>query len=203
MDEITEDDLMSAVEKLQERPLIGDIISSMINVNSSTNVTSEVKPLDTLQNQVKDTYSGYLVTYSIPANFVYKSDYSYDSVKFYEINEEDTVLEATVTIEWDSEAEYIEDTINWNYDYYNNESSNFYKNAVLGEIKTVTVGDKEFKYQVLSYESNSEYYDEKYQTVYAWYVLDEEHVFAVELSSENKEITEDIITGFLNITVTK
>lgn len=91
--------------------------------------------------------------------------------------------------------------IDWEYDYYKENSS--YKNVTLGELKTVKAGNTEFKYQILSYESNSEYYNEKYQKAYAWCNLDNEHVYSVELESTDKEISEDIIKGFLNINITK
>lgn len=209
--ELTEQDIQSIMEKLMERPVIGDLIKNQMNgsglsIGNEDNITDGIDDITTpntttSQNEVKDDMYGYSVKYSVPAGFAYKSDYSYDYSKYYELEENDSEIEANVSLSWDTDEEYKEDNVDWDYNYYNDSSS--YKNVVLGELKTIKVGNTEFKYQILSYESNSEYYNEKYQIAYAWCNLDDEHVFSVQLESTDKEISEDIIKGFLNVDITK
>lgn len=210
MTELTEQDMQSIMEKLMERPLIGDLIKNQMNgsglsIGNEDNITDGTDAIatpntTTAQNEVKEENYGYSVKYSVPTGFEYESDYSYDYSKYYELKENDSEIEANVSLSWDTDEEYKKD-IDWEYDYYKESSS--YKNVTLGELKTVKVGNTEFKYQILSYESNSEYYNEKYQKAYAWCNLDNEHVYSVELESTDKEISEDIIKGFLNINITK
>lgn len=206
MTEMTEEDMQAIMEKLMERPLIGDLIKNQMNGTVTEyedaiidGTDDNTQTLTTSQNEVKDEDYGYSVTYSVPAGFEYESDYAYDYSKYYTLEDSDSEIEANVSLGWYTDEEYKED-IDWDYNYYKDDAT-YYKNIVLGEQKTIKVGDKDFKYQILSYESNSEYYNEKYQKAYVWYNLDDEHVFTVELESTDKEITEDIIKGFLNINV--
>lgn len=205
--ELTEEDGQKILEKLSERPLIGDILETYLfeNNESQDNITDgsddiTTPNITTSQNEVKDNMYGYSVKYSVPEGFKYESDYSYDYSKYYELEENDSEIEANVSLSWDTDEEYKED-IDWDYNYYKDDT--YYKNVKLGELKTIKVGNTEFKYQILSYESNSEFYNEKYQKAYAWCNLDNEHVYSVELESTNKEISEDIIKGFLNVDITK
>lgn len=211
MTELTEQDMQAIMEKLLERPLIGDLIKNQMNGNGISSIGNEDNIIDgadditipqitTSQNEVKDDMYGYSVKYSVPEGFAYEKDYSYDYSKCYELEDNDSEIEAKISLSWDTDEEYKKD-IDWDYNYYKDSSS--YKNIVLGDIKTIKVGNTEFKYQILSYESNSEFYSEKYQKAYAWCNLDNEHVYSVELESTDKEISEDIIKGFLNINVTK
>lgn len=209
MNDLTEADTQAMLTKLMERPLIGDIISNLMNTNveddfrvdpdTETNVENTIT---TSQNEVKDEYSGYSVTYSVPSNFVY-GNYSSNDMKFYELENEDySYINTTVCLDWYTESEYIDEEINWDYEYWN--ESTDYKNVVLSEVKTINVGDKQFKYQILSYESNFGFSSEsKYQKAYIWYVLDDEYLFTVQLEATDTELTEDIMKGFLNINVTE
>lgn len=205
--ELTEEDGQKILEKLSERPLIGDILETYLFENNEPqdNITDGLNNITTpnittSQNEVKDDMYGYSVKYSVPAGFEYKKEYSYDYSKYYELEDNDSEIEANVSLSWDTDEEYKKD-IDWDYNYY--KDSTYYQNVKLGDIKTIKVGNTEFKYQILSYESNSEYYNEKYQIAYAWCNLDDEHVFSVQLESTNKEISEDIIKGFLNVDITK
>lgn len=206
MTEMTEEDMQAIMEELMERPLIGDFITNQMNSLGTEDedttigeIGSNTQTLTTLQNEVKNENYGYSVTYSLPTGFEYESDYSYDYSKYYTLEDNNSEIEANVSLEWSTDEDYREN-IDWDYNYYKDDTE-YYKNAVLGEQKTIKVGDKDFKYQILSYESNSEYYDAKYQKAYVWYELDDEYSFSVELDSIDKEITEDIIKGFLNINV--
>lgn len=205
-EDLTEKDTENIIEKLKKRPLIGELISAKMDEIVESNGIDIMDGIDnintqtttTLQNEVKDDYYGYSITYSVPTGFEYENDYAYDYSKYYKLEDNNSEIEANVSIEWNTSDEYKKD-IEENYDFYKN--SNYYKNSVLNEEKVIAVNGKSFKYQILSYESDSEYYKEKYQNAYVWYNLDDEHVFIIELESTGKEITEDIIKGFLNITV--
>lgn len=203
---LTEIDAQAIMTKLMERPVIGQLIQSSIttqNDNSVIENTDETtqNSITTLQNEVKDEDYGYSVTYSVPEGFEYDNEYSYDDMKFYGLEDVDySYIDATVSLEWDTEAGYIEDEINWDYDYYT-EETDYYSNVKISEVKTIVVGDKTFKYAMLSYDTS---YGTKCQDVYVWYALDSEYLFTVKLEATDKEVTEDIIKGFLNnVTVTK
>ncbi len=202
MNELTEIDMQAIMEKLMERPLIGELIENQMSglgTGVENNTIGTQNNITTSQNEVKQY--GYLVTYSVPSGFEYDNDFSYDYSKYYELDENDSEIDVNVSLGWYTDDEYKEDTIQWDYDYYKDNATNYYKNAVLGELKTIKIGDREFKYQILSYDSNSEYYEETYQKAYVWTRLNDEYIFTIELESTNKQITEDIIKGFLNITV--
>lgn len=199
INDMTEEDIQGIVEKLKERPLIGEVIESQLNTNNPTNqTTNSTNNVTTMQNQVKDY--GYLVTYSVPQGFEYDSDYSYDYRKYYDGENQNGDASVIVAVQWDTEEEYLENS-DWDYNYYSGNAS--YKNVNLSEIKTINVAGNEFKYKILTYESNSEYYTGKYQNAYIWYKLDDEHIFNVEIETTNMEITESLITSFLNIQVSK
>lgn len=207
MNDLTEADMQGIMTKLMERPVIKELLEEQMSGLGEENVTVETPTVEipttqtettTSQNEVKDEYYGYSVKYSVPAGFVY-SQYSYDDMKFYDFEGDDySYIDATVSLDWYTESEYIEEEINWDYEYYTNESN--YTNVNLSEVKTVVVGDKTFKYVMLSYDTD---YGTKCQDVYVWYVLDSEYMFTVKLEGTDKEVTEDIIKGFLNINVTE
>lgn len=207
IDDLTEEEVNGIMEKLMERPLIGDLISSQMsgfntqiedNTTEKLNTTTQ-NPSTTTQNEVKDENYGYSVTYSVPAKFEYESDYSYDDTKYYNLENADySYMDAKVSIDGYTETEYTEEEIKWSYEYWSKDTQ--YKNVNLSDIKTINVGDKQFKYQIISYESNFGYGSEsKYQDAYIWYSLGNECLFTVELEATDIEITEDIIKGFLNI----
>lgn len=213
--EMTEEDTEYIYNKLIEKPLIGDIITSIgstsnlsnTNTNSSfnddldfdtNNVINTTSSTSTQSNQVKN--SEYLVTFSNPSDFKYDSTYSTDSYKYLEKGDYDSGIDATVKISWGSIEDSKEDA-EWDYDYYKEDT--FYKNVSLGNEKTIKVGNNEFVYQILSYESNSTYSSAKYQKAYVWYKLDDDYTFEIELDATNSDISEDIIKGFLNISVSK
>lgn len=214
MNSLTQEDMQAIMTKLMERPLIGQLISNemnglgtevepgveddfLVDPDTETNVQNN---LTTTQNEVKDEDYGYSVTYSVPAGFEYDDDYSYDDMKFYDLENADySYVDATVSLDWSTESEYVQDEIKWDYDYYLEETE-YYKNVNISEVKTVTVGDKTFKYVVLSYETS---YDTKCQDAYIWHILDNEYMFTIELEASDTTITEDMIKGFLNINVTE
>lgn len=204
MKNISEDDIEGILEKLKERPLIGDAIKTYLNASqqlqTQTQTQTQTNSLTTEQNEVKDKYAGYSVKYSVPANYKYDSSYSKDYRKYYESANSKEEIDISVYLGYQSEEEYKED-IDWDYNYDKN--STYYKNANLSEIKTIKVGDKTFKYQILTKDSNSQYYEEKYQNAYIWYSIDDDATFSIEIETTDKEITEDMIKGFLNINVTK
>ena len=206
MNDLTETELEAIATKLMERPLIGEVIKSLSTVQNENNVMNQAQiptietNITTSENEVKDEEYGYSVTYSIPNGFAYDSQYSGDHMKFYNLAGANySYINATVSLDWYTETEYIEDEIKWNYNYYL-EGTEYYKNVNLSEIKTLDVGDKNLKYALISYETT---YNTTEQKAYVWYCLDSEHMFTVEIEATDTEITEDIIRGFLNINVTE
>lgn len=203
MNDLTEEDMQGIMEKLMERPLIGSLIQNQMSSTGTDNITDGTDNFSnttttTSQNQVKEY--GYLVTYTVPAGFEYDSDYSHDYKKYYSRDNGNSVIDVTTEVQWYTEDEYRED-IQWDYDYYTD--STYYQNVNLGEVRTLNVGGNEFKYQILTYDSNSEYYSENYQSAYIWYRLSDEYIFTVEIETTNTEITEDLISSFLNIQVSQ
>ena len=220
MNNLTETDLQNAMTKLMDKPLIGDIIKNTTQGIGNPSITNPtitdpstttptitnptVEPSTTIptgtteQDEIKDY--GYSVKYTVPAGFVYSESTSYDDMKFYDLEKPDnSYVDATVTIWYSTEKEYIEDDINWDYNYYL-EDTTYYKNVNLSEVKSVVVGGKTFKYKVLSYETS---YGGKNQDIYVWYALDNEHLFTIELEATDTVVTEDTIKGFLNINASK
>ena len=218
MKDITEADIQSIMTKLMQKPLISELIKESsatqniinpntninvnpnlnTNLNTNTNVNSNTN--QSTQNEVKN--DDYSVKYSLPTGFVYNDAVTSDYSKYYDFEQGDSEIESNVSMRWTTESEYVDNEINSGYRYWS--SSEDYKNVVLSEIKTINVGDKQFKYKVLSYESNFGYgYESKYQDVYVWYSIGNENLFTVELEAIDADITEDIIKGFLNINVTK
>ncbi len=202
MNDLTEQDMQGIMEKLMERPLIGEIIESQMNstTNNNTPVQQQNTPtLTTSQNQVSNY--GFTVTYSVPAGCEYDSDFSSDYRKYYDMDNQNSDISAIIGISWYTDDDYIQ-YIERDYNYYTTDST-FYKNVNLSELKTINVGGNEFKYQIISYESNSEYYSERFQSAYIWYRLNDEYIFTVELEATDADITEELITSFLNIQVGK
>ena len=196
-DDITEEELNEALEKLMERPLIGEIIEEKMTIQEPEDDYSQIT---TSQNEVADY--GYSVKYSVPTGFIYEGDYSSDYRKYYaKENEDYTGIDATISIGWYTDEEYREG-IESDYDYLS--TSEFYKNVTLEEVKTVTVGDKTFNYQKIKYESSDDsYFQETYEDVYIWYEIDGEYVFRIELEATDEVITEDLVKEFLNVTITE
>lgn len=116
MTELTEQDMQSIMEKLMERPLIGDLIKNQMNgsglsIGNEDNITDGTDAITTpntttAQNEVKEENYGYSVKYSVPTGFEYESDYSYDYSKYYELKENDSEIEANVSLSWDTDEEY-------------------------------------------------------------------------------------------------
>ena len=207
MNDIKEDEAEAIMKKLMERPLIGELIEeefgSIINGNNPNTTTPQTN-ITTAENVVTNKNYGYSVKYSIPTEFEYEKSYSYDYRKSYILEKDNLEMDVIVSLGWYKGDAYKED-IDDDYNYY--KDSKNYKNASLGETKTIIVGDNEFNYQILTYEADSEYYEAKYQNAYVWYRLDDEYLFIVEIEldseSNDEEITEELIKEFLNIEVTK
>ena len=202
MNDLTEQDMQGIMEKLMERPLIGEIIESQMNstTNNNTPIQQQNTPTLTISQNKVSNY-GFTVTYSLPAGCEYDSDFSSDYRKYYDMDNQNSDISAIIGISWYTDDDYIQ-YIERDYNYYTTDST-FYKNVNLSELKTINVGGNEFKYQIISYESNSEYYSERYQSAYIWYRLNDEYIFTVELEATDADITEELITSFLNIQVGK
>ena len=229
---LTDADFETIITNLMERPLIGDLIkeqfeNSIFNTSDlderqalqeqyenakatgKTNAATLEEYLNeinanqttTEENEIIDDFSGFSVKYSVPSGFEME-DYSFDDIKYYTLEKTFSEIGAKVGFDLRTEDAYIEG-IKSKYDYENGEESLFSSNVKLGEIKTITVGDKVFKYQTLSYDSVYTDYTTTTRWVYVWYKLDDQSLFTVEFDSLDEEISEDVIKGFLDINVTK
>ena len=229
---LTDADFETIMTNLMERPLIGGLIKeqfedSIFNTSDldekqalqeqyenakatgKTNAATLEEYLNeinanqttTEENEIIDDFSGFSVKYSVPSGFEME-DYSFDDIKYYTLEKTFSEIGAKVGFDLRTEDAYIEG-IKSKYDYENGEESLFSSNVKLGEIKTITVGDKVFKYQTLSYDSVYTDYTTTTRWVYVWYKLDDQSLFTVEFDSLDEEISEDVIKGFLDINVTK
>jgi len=229
---LTDADFETIITNLMERPLIGDLIkeqfeNSIFNTSDlderqalqeqyenakatgKTNAATleeylneiNANQTNTEENEIIDDFSGFSVKYSVPSGFEME-DYSFDDIKYYTLEKTFSEIGAKVGFDLRTEDAYIEG-IKSKYDYENGEKSIFSSNVKLGEIKTITVGDKIFKYQTLSYDSVFTDYTTTTRWVYVWYKLDDQCLFTVEFDSLDEEITEDVIKGFLDINITK
>lgn len=207
MQDITQNDIENIYSNLSKRPLIGELIENAKSLFTSANkakdltkqaeeeeekLTSEIINKTTEKSTTKqnEIYNGYYkIEYSIPQGFEFDSEWSTDSYKYYNKGDYDKGIEAQIEIEFIN----IEDTIKSEMDSL----KEFYDNVSLDTTKTLEVNGKKFNYNVINYEN----YGIKKQEVYAWYKINDENYFLVNLDATDTEVTEDIIKGFLNISI--
>ena len=200
-EELTQTDLLGMMEKLMERPLIGDFMQGFMmqsSINNSFN-NSELNnnivnnnQITTGDNQLK--INGNTVTYEVPSQLVFDSSLSMDSLKYYSTS--DSSINATATVEWNNDEQTLINTIDSNYGLY--ENNTFYSNVQVSDLQTINIGNNTFKYKSLSYETSL---GEICQAITLWYSLDNEYIYKVDIQSNGTTITNDMIMPFLNINV--
>ena len=189
-EDLTQEDMNTILENLMERPVIGELMTNIIS--SSMNNNSNTLGTTTLQNQVSD--NGYIVTYEIPTEFMYDSSLSSDSMNcFKTIN--DDITASTRIAYYADDQDYI-NYLDTTYDIY--KDNIFYKNFSVSDVQTITVGDYEFKYKSISYETTTGSVN---QSISLWYRLNNEYIYTVDINSIGTTISDDIIMPFLNIQV--
>ena len=188
--DLTQEDMNTILENLMERPIIGDLMTNIIS--SSMNNNSNTLGTTTLQNQVSD--NGYIVTYEIPTEFMYDFSLSSDSINcFKTIN--DDIMASTTIAHYADDQDYI-NYLDTTYDIY--KDNTFYKNFSVSDVQTITVGNYEFKYKSISYETTTGSVN---QSISLWYRLNNEYIYTVDINSIGTTTSDDIIMPFLNIQV--
>ena len=198
-EDLSQEDLLGIMEKLMERPIIGDFVSGLMiqsNLNNmfnnaTTNNNNNSILLTENNNQL--TNNDYTITYDLPSQLVYDSSFSNDSLKYY--STADDSINAMTEIEWNEDEQSVIDIIDSNYEIYNN---NYYSNVQISDLQTIDIGNYTFKYKSLSYETSL---GDICQAITLWYRLDNEYIYKVEIESNGTTISNDTITPFLNITV--
>lgn len=189
-EDLTQEDMNTILENLMERPVIGDLMTNIIS--SSMNNNSNTLGTTTLQNQVSD--NGYIVTYEIPTEFMYDSSLSTDSLKsFTTINNN---IQASTSIKYYTDDQAYINLVDNNYSIYTNNT--FYHNVSVSDLQTLSVGNYEFKYKSISYETTTGSVN---QSISLWYRLNNEYIYTVDINSIGTTISDDIIMPFLNIQV--
>ena len=189
-EDLTQEDMNTILENLMQRPLIGDLMTNIIS--SSMNNNSNTLGTTTLQNQVSD--NSYIVTYEIPTEFMYDSSLSTDSLKSFTTINNDTQASTSIKYYTDDQA-YI-NLVDNNYSIYTNNT--FYNNVSVSDLQTLSVGNYEFKYKSISYETTTGSVN---QSISLWYRLNNEYIYTVDINSIGTTISDDIIMPFLNIQV--
>ena len=189
-EDLTQEDMNTILENLMERPVIGDLMTNIIS--SSMNNNSNTLGTTTLQNQVSD--NSYIVTYEIPTEFMYDSSLSTDSLKSFTTINNDTQASTSIKYYTDDQA-YI-NLVDNNYSIYTNNT--FYNNVSVSDLQTLSVGNYEFKYKSISYETTTGSVN---QSISLWYRLNNEYIYTVDINSIGTTISDDIIMPFLNIQV--
>ena len=189
-EDLTQEDMNTILENLMERPVIGELMTNIIS--SSMNNNSNTLGTTTLQNQVSD--NGYIVTYEIPTEFMYDSSLSTDSLKsFTAINND---IQASTSIKYYTDDQAYINLVDNNYSIYTNNT--FYNNVSVSDLQTLSVGNYEFKYKSISYETTTGSVN---QSISLWYRLNNEYIYTVDINSIGTTISDDIIMPFLNIQV--
>lgn len=189
-EDLTQEDMNTILENLMERPVIGELMTNIIS--SSMNDNSNTLGTTTLQNQVSD--NSYIVTYEIPTEFMYDSSLSTDSLKSFTTINNDTQASTSIKYYTDDQA-YI-NLVDNNYSIYTNNT--FYNNVSVSDLQTLSVGNYEFKYKSISYETTTGSVN---QSISLWYRLNNEYIYTVDINSIGTTISDDIIMPFLNIQV--
>lgn len=200
-EDLSQEDLLGIMEKLMERPIIGDFVSGLMiqsNLNNmfnnaTTNNNNNNNSILLTENNNQLTNNDYTITYDLPSQLVYDSSFSNDSLKYY--STADDSINAMTEIEWNEDEQSVIDIIDSNYEIYNN---NYYSNVQISDLQTIDIGNYTFKYKSLSYETSL---GDICQAITLWYRLDNEYIYKVEIESNGTTISNDTITPFLNITV--
>lgn len=197
MDELTEEDMMEAYEKLEESKLYelvekyvelftGNSLGNSTSSNNNNINNPSSSTTKTTENQIV-TYSGKTtINYEIPTG--YKSEYTSDTYKTF--SKDDTRV--VVSSYYSGKDEYLESMVDSYMKIY--EESSYYKNVTKSPEKTMQVGDKTFYYIELSYE----YYNEQYKYIFICTPVNDKEIYTVQVSTIG-EFNQSEIESFLKI----
>lgn len=197
-EDLTEDELMEAYEKLEESKLYelvekyvelftGSSLGNDFNNNNSNNNISN-PTTTTTDNQIV-TYSGTTtINYQIPTG--YEKEYASDTYKAF--SKDDTRI--VVSSYYSDKDTYLETTVESYMDVYG--ESSYYKNLTKSSEKTIQVNGKTFYYIEISYE----YYNEEYTHIFICAPVNDKEIYTVEVSTVG-EFNLSNVEDFLKITL--
>lgn len=169
----------------------GTVIYPNSNDDDDNNTTNG-NTTSTGKNYVEN--GGITVEYSVPSGYTTSS--TSKNYIYYTKRNGDISKYATVAIKWNTEADYKKD-IESRVNNYKKDAS--YKNVTLEPEQTIKQGNKQFKYQVLSYEYGST--NTKYQYVFLYTSINNKYMYNVELNTIRGTVDTSDIKTFANITI--
>ena len=172
----------------------GTVIYPNSNDDDDDNNTTNGNTTSTSTGKNYVENGGIAVEYSVPSGYTTTS--TSKNYIYYTKRNGDISKYATVAIRMKTESNYkkeIESKVN----NYKKDAS--YKNVTLEPEQTIKQGNKQFKYQVLSYEYGST--NTKYQYVFLYTSINSEYIYNVELNTSRGTVDTSDIKTFANITI--
>lgn len=172
----------------------GTVIYPNSNDDDDDNNTTNGNTTSTSTGKNYVENGGIAVEYSVPSGYTTSS--TSKNYIYYTKRNGDISKYATVAIKMKTESNYkkeIESKVN----YYKKDAS--YKNVTLEPEQTIKQGNKQFKYQVLSYEYGST--NIKYQYVFLYTSINNDYMYNVELNTSRGTVDTSDIKTFANITI--
>ncbi len=172
----------------------GTVIYPNSNDDDDDNNTTNGNTTSTSTGKNYVENGGIAVEYSVPSGYTTSS--TSKNYIYYTKRNGDISKYATVAIRMKTESNYkkeIESKVN----NYKKDAS--YKNVTLEPEQTIKQGNKQFKYQVLSYEYGST--NTKYQYVFLYTSINSEYIYNVELNTSRGTVDTSDIKTFANITI--
>lgn len=172
----------------------GTVIYPNSNDDDDDNNTTNGNTTSTSTGKNYVENGGIAVEYSVPSGYTTSS--TSKNYIYYTKRNGDISKYATVAIRMKTESNYkkeIESKVN----NYKKDAS--YKNVTLESEQTIKQGNKQFKYQVLSYEYGST--NTKYQYVFLYTSINSEYIYNVELNTSRGTVDTSDIKTFANITI--
>lgn len=172
----------------------GTVIYPNSNDDDDDNNTTNGNTTSTSTGKNYVENGGIAVEYSVPSGYTTSS--TSKNYIYYTKRNGDISKYATVAIRMKTESNYkkeIESKVN----NYKKDAS--YKNVTLEPEQTIKQGNKQFKYQVLSYEYGST--NTKYQYVFLYTSINSEYIYNVELNTTRGTVDTSDIKTFANITI--
>lgn len=172
----------------------GSVIYPNSNDDNDDNDTTNGNTASTSTGKDSVEYGDIAVEYSVPSGYTTTS--TSKNYIYYTKRNGDISKYATVAIKWKTEADYKKD-IESRVNNYKKDAS--YKNVTLEPEQTIKQGNKQFKYQVLSYEYGST--NTKYQYVFLYTSINNKYMYNVELNTIRGTVDTSDIKTFANITI--
>ena len=210
IDDITQEDAMDALEKLEESKLY-ELVESFsdlslgndndfdfdfdydLDVDLDTDLNDDNDIDIDYNNNLKETKENEIITYddNVKVTFNiedgYKSNYSSDTLKSF--NKGDTYVSISSTYgDSDDASKKLENTKKVLEDLE-------YENIKMSKEKEIKVEGRTFTYSEISYD----FLDTKFYEIYIWTELDDDNMYWVEVEADGKSIDVTDIEEFLKI----